>query len=279
MRFYSETLGLSDAAFALLRDLVQERTGIHYDNSKSVLLAEKLSPLVIERGLDSFLDYYYLLKYDENAAAEWQRVMDALSVPETYFWREMDPVRALVQHIVPQHFAGHPGIPFRIWSAACASGEEPLTLAMALDLEGWFERAPIHIVASDASVAAIDKARRGIYRERSFRALPVELRTRYFRQEGSEWQVAPELQARIQWQVANLVVESDVAPLACVSAIFCRNVFIYFSQDATRKTVAQFYRHLKTPGYLFVGASESLLRLNMDFKLEEIGNAFVYVKH
>ena len=83
MPSYAETLGLSDSAFTLLRDLIHERTGIFYDDSKSDLLTDKLSPLVIERGFGSFLDYYYLLKYDSQGEAEWKRVIDVLSVQET----------------------------------------------------------------------------------------------------------------------------------------------------------------------------------------------------
>jgi chemotaxis protein methyltransferase CheR len=110
----------------LLRALIHERTGIFFDNGKADLLTDKLSPLVIERGFTSFLDYYYLLKYDEAAQDEWGHVMNALSVPETYFWREMDQVRALVKTIVPRWFDAHGTEPLKIWSAACATGEEPV---------------------------------------------------------------------------------------------------------------------------------------------------------
>ena len=174
MTFYAETLGLSDGAFALLRDLIHERTGLFYDNGKSDLLTDKLSPLVIERGFNSFLDYYYLLKYDAESEQEWKRVMDALSVQETFFYREMDQVRALVDVIVPEYFSNARARPLRIWSAACATGEEPLSIAIALNESGWFDRAPIEIHASDASRVAIEKARRGIYRDRSFRSLPPQ---------------------------------------------------------------------------------------------------------
>ena len=129
-----------------------------FDNGKSDLLIDKLSPLVIERGFSSYLDYYYLLKYDASAPVEWQNVMNALSVQETYFWREIDQVRALVQTLVPQWHARNASSTLRIWSAACATGEEPLTIAMALNEAGWFERAPIEIFASDASSKAIERA-------------------------------------------------------------------------------------------------------------------------
>ncbi|HEY7913830.1 MAG TPA: CheR family methyltransferase, partial [Blastocatellia bacterium] len=214
MTFYTETLGLSDGAFALLRDLIHERTGLFYDNGKSELLTDKLSPLVIDRGFSSFLDYYYLLKYDAGAEQEWKRVMDALSVQETYFWREMDQVRALVEVIVPDYFSTNRSRPLRIWTAACAAGEEPLSIAMALNEAGWFDRAPIEIYASDASTAAIERARRGLYRERSFRSLPPHLREKYFSEEKGGSRVAPGLHARIKWAVANLMDEAAVSKLA-----------------------------------------------------------------
>lgn len=278
MTFYADTLGLSDSAFTLLRDLIHERTGLFYDNGQSDLLTDKLSPLVIERGFNSFLDYYYLLKYDTGAEQEWKRVMDALSVQETFFWREIDQVRALVDVIVPQYVSARRAQPLRIWSAACATGEEPLSIAMALNEAGWFDRAAIEIYASDASRAAIEKARRGVYRERSFRSLPPELRKKYFSEVQGGSRVAPTLQARIKWATANLIDERAVATFATAPVIFCRNVFIYFSDDMIRKTVRMFAQRMPNPGYLFIAAAESLLRLTTQLQFQEIGGAFVYVK-
>jgi chemotaxis protein methyltransferase CheR len=278
MTFYADTLGLSDASFKLLRDLIHERTGLLYENGRSDLLLDKLSPLVIERGFRSFLDYYYLLKYDSEAGEEWKRVMDALSVQETFFWREVDQIRAVADVLAGQHFSERPAEPLKIWSAACATGEEPLSIAMALDEAGWFDRAPVEISGTDASAAAIERARRGLYRERSFRSLPQRLRNKYFTESNGAWSAATELRSRIKWATANLTNESDVALFAAVDIIFCRNVFIYFSADAIRKTVRQFAARMQTPGYLFVAASESLLRLTTDFQLRQIGGAFVYVK-
>jgi chemotaxis protein methyltransferase CheR len=162
----------------------------------------------------------------------------------------------------------------------CATGEEPLTIAMALDEAGWLGRAPIEIRASDASTAAIEKARRGVYRERSFRNLPAHLRDKYFTQEGATktWRVDANLHAAVEWRVVNLMKEAEVAPLAAAHVIFCRNVFIYFSDETIRKTVRSFAGYIRPPGYLFVAAAESLLKLSSDFELQEVGKAFVYVR-
>src|SRR5512145_697690 len=146
--------------FTILRDLIHERTGLFYESSKRDLLTEKLSLLVVDQKFNSFLDYYYLLRDDSVDGKAWGPLIDVLANQETYFWREIDAVHILVHTLVPQLFAKHGDAPLQIWSAACATGEEPLTIAMALHEAGWFERARIDIFASDASPAAIATARR-----------------------------------------------------------------------------------------------------------------------
>ena len=274
----SQNLVLPEGAASLIQTLINERTGMLFDNGKTDLLLDKLSPLVIERGFSSYLDYYYLLKYDASAPAEWQNVMNALSVQETYFWREFDQVRALVQTLLPQWLARSGRSTLRIWSAACATGEEPLSLAIALHEAGWFKRASIEIVASDASSKAIKRAEQGVYRERAFRNLPADLRARYFEPEGPDSRIRSDIHSRINWVVANLMEENQIAPLAAADVIFCRNVFIYFSESAISRVVRSFSRFIRPPGYLFVGTAESLLRMTTDFTLTEVDDAFVYVK-
>jgi chemotaxis protein methyltransferase CheR len=279
MGSHIDHLGLSDAALPLLRDLVHERSGIFYETARCDVLGERLAPLVIERGFESFLDYYYLLKYDESSTAEWLRVMDALAVPETYFWREIDQIRALVDVVVPALVNTLQGTPLRIWSVPCASGEEPLTIAMMLDQAGWFERAPIEVHGSDGSPAAIARARSGRYRERSFRTLPETLRDRYFTRDGDAWIPQPRLSERIgSWSVVNLMAPEQVALHAQARVIFCRNVFIYFTETAIRSVVNRFADAMPPRSYLCVGASESLLRITTRFELVEVGGAFMYVK-
>src|SRR5258708_7186565 len=123
MGFNSESLGLPKGAETLLRDLVHERTGLFYENGNFDMFIEKLAPLVINRGFESFLDYYYLLKYETRVEEEWNRVMNALSVQETYFWREMDQIKAFVNEIVPSYFSVPRADPLRIWCGASATGE------------------------------------------------------------------------------------------------------------------------------------------------------------
>jgi len=259
-----------------LRDLIHERLGTYFDESRFDTMLDKLEEPARARKCRSVLDYYYLLKYDQDGLQEWERVMDALSVQETYFWREMSQIRVMVDLLVPQWFK-ESDRPLRIWSAACASGEEPYTLAIALQEAGWGKH-PIQLVASDASEAALLKARRGLFRERSFRSLPPELREKYFEPQAQGWQIRPDIQSRVQFRHVNLVARAEVADLANTPIIFCRNVFIYFSPDSIRRALNSFAASMPDKGYLFVGASESLVKLTTDFDLEDVQDAFVYIR-
>jgi chemotaxis protein methyltransferase CheR len=278
MQFDADALGISRASTRLLRDLIHEKLGLFFEDHRFDQLADRLAPLLVQRGFTSLLDYYYLLKYDPAGELEWPRVMDGLAVNETYFWREIDQIRAIVDVVLPGLVATSHGAPVQIWSVPCATGEEPLTIAMVLEEAGWFARAPIRIIGSDASPAAVEKARLGRYRERSFRNLPSALRDRYFSRAGDEWHVSDALHRRVTFDMANLQDTGDVARWGGSPIVFCRNVFIYFSDKSIRRTVELFSSHMPAPAYLCVGASESLLRITSSFELQELGGAFVYVR-
>jgi chemotaxis protein methyltransferase CheR len=273
-------LRIPERTLELLRDLIVSHTGIHFDDGRLDLLRDKIAPLAIERGFDSLLDYYYLLKYDADAALEWARVFDALSVQETYFWREADQLHALTAAILPR-LMERKRSPIRIWSVPCATGEEPLSIAIALQEAGWFDRAAIEIHASDASEAALARAKQRRYGPRAFRQLPADLRERYFTRDGEQqrWTVRADIFGRItSWTRVNLIQPAEAARFGGSDVIFCRNVFIYFTPAGVRDVAARFANWMPSPGYLCVGAAESLLRTGSGFDLQDLGGAYVYVK-
>ena len=277
MQYRADSLGLSGSVTTLFRDLIHDQLGLMYEPHQFDQIADRIAPLIVGRGLGSFMDYYYLLKYSAEPS-EWLKVIDVLAVQETYFWREIDQLRAVVECVVPQLVKALHGRSLRIWSIPCATGEEPLTIAMLLAEAGWFDRAPIELFASDASPSAIERARTGRYTQRSFRNLPTALREKYFIQHDGYWSVASDLQQRVSYDIVNLMVEEQVARHASASVIFCRNVFIYFSDRSIRRALGVFERAMPSPGYLCVAAAESLLRRTSVFDLQEIGGAFMYVK-
>lgn len=274
--YSADVLGFSESAFTLLRDMIAQRVGIWFDDAKRDLLADKLSDLMAARGMTSFLDYYYLLRYDADASEHWAELIDRLSVPETWVWRQPEQLRALADIVAPAHFARYPGRPLRIWSAACCSGEEPAGIAIALAEAGLLHR--VEIVGSDASAAMIERANRGAFGARSLRNLPDPIRERWFRCESPTWRLDPRLRERIRFTVANLIDADVVRALATADVIFCRNVFIYFADDTIVRTVRTFAQAMPDDGHLFLGASESLTRLGTEFELAEVGGAFAYVK-
>jgi chemotaxis protein methyltransferase CheR len=270
------TLSVPEGLPVLLRDLIHEYTGIFFDEPRFDIMLEKLADLARARGYRSYMEYYYLLKYEDRERVELQKVIEALSVLETYFWREMGQILAMVQAVVPQWFARNQ-TPLRIWSAACATGEEPYTIAIALEEAGWGNH-PIQIMGSDASELALEKARRGVYRERAFRALPLYLRQKYFSQEGNHFHLSQQIKDRVRFQRANILDKKEIAGLVHAPVVFCRNVFIYFSADTIRRALYLFANDMPSGAWLFVGASESLLKLTDRFDLQELHDAFVYVR-
>ena len=271
---------IPQGTLTLLRDLVHDRAGMYYDDQRVDVLADRLTPLAIARGFDSLLDFYYLLKYDGAAEEDWARAIDALSVQETYFWREVDQVHALSEAILPRLVSVHTR-PIRIWSLPCATGEEPLSIAIALTEAGWFSRAEIEIHAADASQAALDKARAGRYSARAFRQLPEALRARYFDHDTgrNEWTVARAIHDRItSWTRVNAATRTELNALTGADVIFCRNMFIYFQEATVRRVVDGFADMMSSPAFLCVGAAESLLRITTRFELEDIAGAYAYVR-
>lgn len=279
MAYLSESLPLPEHTFVLLSALIEERLGLHYGPDKREILQDRLAGLAAEHQLDSFLDYYYLLKYSEDNQDEWRRVQSALAVRETYFWREVDQIQLTAHKLAPEILRQRSGKPVRIWHAACATGEEPYSLAIALREAGIRLPGLIEIVATDFDQESLLIARQATYRERSFRALPAELRRKYFNEhKNGVSSLVEELRSEVKFHYLNLVDREAMARYSGFDIIFCRNVFIYFDTPTIEIVANRFFQALNTPGYLFLGAAESLLRLTTPFELSEIEKCFVYTK-
>jgi len=270
----STNLPLSPQVFAILSTLIEDRTGLHYDVGERELLAERVSGRATERGFETLLDYYYFLRYDPAADAELALLVEALVVNETYFFRELAPLKVFVSEIVPGLLAR--GVKPRIWCAACSTGEEPLTLAMLLDEAGLLDR--VTLVASDISARVLAHAQSGVYRRRSLRSLPSGVVGRWLEGDENGMQVAPHIASAVTWHRINLIDEQEPSELGTFDLIVCRNVLIYFRDQTIEKVVERLWRRLTPDGRLLVGASESLLRFNVPFSCEEQRGVFFYRK-
>ncbi len=261
--------------FAILSALIEARSGLHYGPDERDLLLERTATRGVEAGFDSLLDYYYFLRYDPEGAQELETLIDALVVNETFFFRELEPLRVLVRRGIAPLVAR--GLRPRVWSAACATGEEPLTLAMLLADANLLHR--VDLVASDISTRALDKARAGRFSKRSLRDVPEpRLARRWITEEGNGLQVDAALREAISWQRINLTDPASFPAPASCDFILCRNVLIYFSDETAARVIEGLSRVLRPGGALFVGVSESLLRFGSTLVCEEVEQAFLYRK-
>lgn len=266
------SLPLSPQVFAILSALIEERTGLHYDISELELFGERVSGRASERGFESLLDYYYFLRYDADADAELSLLVEALVVNETYFFRELAPLKVVVGDLVPQLLAR--GVQPRIWCAACSTGEEPLTLAMLLDEAGLLNQ--VTLVASDISARVLAHARAGVFRRRSLRSLPPGVVGRWLEGDDDGMRVAPHIARAVTWHRVNLADEREPSALGVFDIIICRNVLIYFRDQTIEQVVDRLWQQLTPDGQLLVGASESLLRFKVAFACEEHRASFFY---
>lgn len=251
--------------------LVEDRAGLHYGPESVGLFADKAAARAREVGFEALLDYYYFLRYDPAGAAELDALVEALVVHETYFFREAEALRVAVrEYVAPAVLAAGSA---RVWCAACATGEEPLTLAMLLDDAGLLPS--VEVVASDVSEAALARARRGEFFRRSLRALPPGA-ARHIAVAGDRGVVRPGLVAAVRWRRVNLVEPASVAALGAFDLVLCRNVLIYFSDATVCSVVGSLADALRPDGRLLVGVSESLLRLGTLMRCEERGGVFAY---
>jgi chemotaxis protein methyltransferase CheR len=218
-------------------------------------LESRLSLLLEKSPCGSFSEYHEVLR-DQPGSAEWLDLIAALSKPVSSFLRHTTRARVLAETILPGFFANEKTKTLKIWSAGCATGEEPLSIAMALADAGWFDRADIEIYASDASITAIEKAQAGVFSETRINHLSQERRDRYFVLLNEGWRARPELHGRVRWSVANLMNESEIAELAGSHIIFCNNVFIYFSDRTISQTLGLFGKYMPTGGYLFTDGGD-----------------------
>lgn len=265
--------GVPPAVLTVLSGLVEERTGLHYGLLDHDVLAGKAGARAAEAGFESLLDYYYFLRYDPAAERELDALVDALVVGETYFFRELAPLQVIVD--LAERLVSRGARP-RIWSAACATGEEPLTLAMLLAERGLLEE--VELLASDISPRALERARRGVHGPRSLRdGAPAALAARWLRREADGTvRVEPRLAAAVRWTRVNLAVPAEVSTVGRVDFVLCRNVLIYFRDETAVQVVGRLSEALRPGGVLLVGISESLLRFSTSLLCEEHGNVFLY---
>jgi chemotaxis protein methyltransferase CheR len=261
--------------FAILSSLIEERVGISYSYDDRALLGAKVSARALDAGFETALDYYYYLRYDDPSGTEFNALIESLVVNETFFFRELDQLEMLISSfVVPRVAAGNTPT---IWSAACSTGEEPLSVAMLLAQRGLLNH--VKLIASDVSASALARAQSGRYGARSLRGASMpSAGERWLRREPNGVVIEPELVRAVDWRRLNLLDEAGVRAVGEVDFILLRNVLIYFADDVALRVVKSLTAQLRVDGALLVGVSESLMRFGTALACEEHGGVFAYRK-
>jgi chemotaxis protein methyltransferase CheR len=271
----SSAEAMTDAEFRMLSELLRRHCGLHFGAESRYLFEKRVLRRIRDLELTSFGAYHLLLRSGSSGDQELARLVDELTINETYFFRERAQLSALVSEIVPELRAQR-AAPVRIWSAGCSSGEEPYSVVVLAREAGLAPGVDLRVYASDISQRMLRRAREGVYREASFRDTEPALRERYFVPGEGGLRIADEVKQHVDFVHLNLFDASKLALLATMDAILCRNVIIYFGAPEKRRAVETFYQKLRPGGYLLLGHAESLIDLSTAFELRHLRRDLVY---
>lgn len=246
--------GISDSEFRQFQALLRKIAGIHLSPQKKPLVTGRLVGRLRHYRLATFGDYFRLL-VSGREPAELQTALDLLTTNETSFFRESRHFDLLRQTALSHRSAG---APFRVWSAACSSGEEPYTIAMVLadclGESGW------EVMASDISLRVLERARRAHYPLERATGIPKPLLHAHClkgvgQQEGT-FLIDRRLRERVQFCQINL--NEPLPSIGTFDVVFLRNVMIYFETETKRQVVGRIAGVIRQGGHLLIGHSESL---------------------
>jgi len=264
-------LPLTDGDFRYVSGLVYDTFGIKLTDQKRSLVASRLTKRVRQLGHSSFREYFARLR-DDGTGAELSELINRVTTNHSFFFREREHFDVLARDILPalvDAAAGRSGASVRIWSAGCAAGEEPYTIAMLLR-DAMAKRpggaaVDAAVLATDVSLSALLEAQAGVYAESRLKELPKAYRSAYLEPAGPDaWSVSPAVRSLVLLKRFNLMREPYPFK-SRFDVVFCRNVMIYFDAPSRAKLVDSIYRVVKPGGWFFIGHSESLQRDSCPF--------------
>ncbi|SDF56124.1 chemotaxis protein methyltransferase CheR [Limimonas halophila] len=256
--------------FSRLAELLKDRTGIVLGRDKEYLAESRLAPVARSWGFNSPTDLVRALVRRTGSGASQEllsAVVEAMTTNESFFFRDQTPFDQFRDVMLPNLMKARADTRrIRIWSAACSSGQEPYSLAMAIrelgaKVSGW----RFDILATDLSKQIMNRAQDGVYTQFEVqRGLPIQYLAKYFEQEGDRWRIKRDIRDMVTFRAHNLL--DSARPLGKFDIVFCRNVLIYFNQDTKRQVLDNISEVLASDGYLTLGGAETVLGLTDKFQ-------------
>jgi len=266
---------MTDQDFDYVRKLLRERCALVLEPGKEYLVETRLSPIVRQLNLASLSDLVARVR-SEPANGLVEQIVEAMVTTETSFFRDRVPFEEIRKHVLPSLIERrHKERALRIWCAACATGQEPYSLAILIkehfpELARW----DIQLLASDLSRQVLACAAEGRYNQiEANRGLPATLLVKYFEQHGTTWQLRADVRGMVAFREINLDRELPALPL--MDLVLVRNVMIYFDVDTKKAILGRMARVLRKDGYLLLGGAETTYNLDASFRrVEQLKTAF-----
>jgi chemotaxis protein methyltransferase CheR len=254
---------LPDNVFKQLRDFIYEKSGIYIADTKKYLVEKKLATRLQEKNLKGFEDYLSLIRFSAGTE-ELNKLYDAITTNETYFFREPQQLSVCVDSVIPQIMEKKGSKDIKIWSAASSTGEEAYTLVMMLLEKRICSR--MEVVASDISNEVLESAKKAVYGSYAVRNVPEAYLKKYFRSNSWTQELDTSVKSVVRFMNINLIDAGKMRTIQGMDVVFCRNVLIYFDDKAKQKVVSLLYDSLRPGGFLFVGSAESLHNVTRAFR-------------
>jgi len=270
---------ITDSEFQLFCDFFYRKTGIHFVQSKRFYVDRRLHERVRLSGYSSLSAYLSSLRRDSDES-EIQKLINDLTVNETYFFREKNQFDCLINSVLPDitNSMGPQRRTIRIWIVPCSTGEEAYSIALYL-LEYWpgIEKFDVEIVASDIDTGVLKKCEEGRYSPRSVDQLPKPILSKHFKATGEgTFEISRDLVSAVRFCKVNLIDPESTRRFRGYDIVFCRNVFIYFDEVARRRGSQGIFDALRPGGYLFLGQMESIGKVSGLFEVVRKPESIVY---
>ena len=268
--------GLSEHELSEIRMLIEERTGICFDESRERFFSTRVREHLRARGLERGTE---LLRAMRKSNLEYEALLERMLTQETSFFRYPAVYETFERRVLPElhtkKFWKNPRT-LRIWSAGCSTGEEPFSIAITIaDSLSFAESWNVEILATDVGRQALKHAERAIYSGRSIAGVSEKQLAAHFGKTGGGYQVRPRLRKMVTFAQMNL---ASAVYVGRMDMIFCMNVLIYFSEERRQALVQRFYDSLEPGGYLFLGHSESISKIPVKFQAIVLNDCILYRK-
>lgn len=236
--------------YEYFKNMVFQLTKIDLNAYKERQMKRRIDSLISKHGYKGYDQYVQVLKTDK---ARFEEFVTYLTINVSEFYRNPEQWKVMDQEIIPELISNF-GKNLKIWSAACSTGDEPYSLVMALSRHIPLNM--IRITATDLDKQVIAKAKVGLYSEKSIEAVPDDLKKKYFTKVGLSYQISDEIKSRVEFKEHNLLENNYPTGY---NMIVCRNVLIYFTEEAKDDVFKKFYQSLAPGGILFIGSTEQIM--------------------